>query len=1239
MSARLRRIHVYVPPSSFIRHIVIRPAKEEELSPASEPAPALWQKDDALEERAAKLRQRIALELREQYKDVLDGEPHGLNTAMPHKHVIEVPPGTRPYSRKLKRLSPLEMELLNQYIQEMVSGGRIRPSNSPWGANVLFVPKPDGTMRCCQDYRELNKVMTQDTYPLPRADVHMDMAQGVFWSKMDLLKGFYQLPMHEDSIQYTAFNTLVGKYEFLVMPMGLQNAPGSFMRAMNLIFEGLMWDPNLKQNYGILVYLDDILIFSQTEDQHMEILKLVLERLRKHHLQCRFDKCTFAVTEVEYLGFRLSHQGVRMCPKKVQIVKDWPDQPKSKTDIRAFLGLVNYLKRFCKSLSHHSALLSEWAGEKYIGPWTDAHVAALNKIKSLLCSEEVMACPKVDPVTKNYYPFTVITDASEIAVGAILLQQQGPSVEDTKVIGYSSSKFKSAERNYSVHEKEIMGVLLAVKNWNCFLEGSKFTVKTDHHSLIWLDKLQDPSRRQGRWVDILQGHDFECLYIKGQDNPADAFTRVPWVDSIVDEDDQPIRQPLVVLRTMKVALQDMGVAIKVSASKLQEWQADTLKILAQPAKTPPLYRTIMESYVADPNFQSLDWIQSNSLTYKEGLYYKDHRVAVPNVLGTKIDVLVEHHDSLMGGHMGIDKTTERIARLFWWPGMHLDIENHVRTCPACQVSKHRNWKPQGQSHGTPPASSPWEVVHLDFAGPFKHRSPGGYNRILIFTDEFTKLSVFVKCKTTLTASSLAELYIQHIWRVYGRVGKLVSDNEPILCSEAWTHIHQLLGTKVTHVSAYNAKANGAAEVMVKQLKAMLTAYERQGLKWWRVLSACERAYNDSVHSCTGFTPFYMMFGRHPLPDIHSLLDGPEQDFVTKFVHLVQSNQAHSHSTVQDILLANSIRETAKRNAKRTPTLDYKVGDLVYLETSALRKTPALAPLRSGPYAITQIIASGNAAYLEGFRHPFHVELLTPVLGYASGITPHLTKHLLDLQQPVLPLPQGQAPQTPAVQENGGGAVAVDADLQPDPQDDVILQVEMDILTDLDADQAAQEAVQEFLLDDQEVWEFTPHVKIVPNPMPAQSSPTVAISTELLSVVPQSNGQILPITDPLPAIEIESIPIATDLNGNEPQSTLGVTQDQPDPSPPQSAPEQDEPPAQYPGDIINLGKDIILPNQLPAEIVAIIDKEGNTRASTMLIILLDNHERYRVSQRQLQGILGHKVLEQLLADFTPVVTHR
>mgnify|MGYP000432080184 CR=1 FL=1 len=281
LSARLRRLHLNVNSNSFVRQIIVRPNQEEDMTQeVMHKEPEKWKIDDSLEERAKILRKRIEDTYRKEYQDVLDCEPQGVNDAMPHKHKIEIKDGASPYSQKMKRLSPLEMELLSKYIKEMVEGGRIRPSSSPWGANILFVPKPCGGWRCVQDYRELNKIIKTDTYPLPRIDVHMNMAQGTFWSKMDLLKGFYQLHMEENSIQYTAFNTLLGKYEFLVMPMGLQSAPGSFMRAMNNIFGDLMWDPNIRQDYGILVYLDDILIFSQTEDQHMEILKLVLDRLR-----------------------------------------------------------------------------------------------------------------------------------------------------------------------------------------------------------------------------------------------------------------------------------------------------------------------------------------------------------------------------------------------------------------------------------------------------------------------------------------------------------------------------------------------------------------------------------------------------------------------------------------------------------------------------------------------------------------------------------------------------------------------------------------------------------------------------------------------------------------------------------------------------------------------------------------------------------------------------------------------
>jgi hypothetical protein len=999
LSARLRRMHINIPPTAFLRQIIVRQAIDKEKEQVTQTIPPFWQEDTNLQDRATILRKRIEDTYREQYHDVLDGEPHGVNTSMPHQHIIEIKEGMEPFSRKLKRLSPLEIDLLSKYLKEMIEGGRIRASNSPWGANVLFVPKPDGSYRCVQDYRELNKRMKHDTYPLPRVDVHLDMAQGVFWTKMDLLKGFYQLPMHPDSVKYTAFNTMMGKYEFLVMPMGLQSAPGSFMRAMNLIFDDLIWDPNCRKECGILVYLDDIVIFSQNEEQHMEILKKVLDRLRAHKLQCRFDKCTFAVTEVEYLGFMLSHQGIRMNPDKVAVVKEWTESPTSKTDIRAFLGVVNYLKRFCKGLSHHSAILSDWAAEKSKAPWTEAHVNAMQNIKNLLCSEEVLASPKVDPTTNNYYPFTVITDASEVAVGAIMLQQQGDNLEDTKVIGYASSKFKHAEKNYYVHEKELLGVLMAVQQWNCFLEGSRFKVLTDHHSLIWLHKLSDPSRRQSRWVDVLQGHDFECLYIKGETNPADAFTRVPYEHDVVDIDDKPIDKSLVVLRTLRLALQESNLHIKVTPPKLQAWQEDTKLVLTQPWKRPTLYKAISEAYALDPCYNDHQWMTTHHITYNQGLYFKDNRVAIPDNLGLKIDVLVEHHDSLMGGHMGIDKTIEKITRLFWWPNMHVDIENHVRTCPACQVSKHRNWKPQGQTHDLRPATSPWEVVHVDFAGPFKLRAPGGYNRILIFTCAFTKLSVFVKCKTTLTSEALADLYIQNVWKVYGRIGKLVSDNEPILCADAWLDIHRKLGTNLKHISAYNAKANGAAEIMVKQLKAMLTTFQVQGFKWWRALAACERSYNDSVHSVTGYTPFFMQFGRHPLPDLNSYLTQEEDDLIESFIHATQAELAACHNDVHAKMLTETIRATAKRNAHRSPTLNYNIGDYVYVETSHMKNTPALAPLRSGPFRVIKVLAGGNAIQLEGFRHPFNVELLTPTLGYASGITPHLTKHLLDLQDP------------------------------------------------------------------------------------------------------------------------------------------------------------------------------------------------------------------------------------------------
>ena len=276
------------------------------------------------------------------------------------------------------------------------------------------------------------------------------------------------------------------------------------MKAMNQIFDGLTWDPNVSRTYGVLVYLDDILLFSQTEEEHLMLLKKVLERLRKYNLQCRFDKCHFALTEVEFLGFRLSGQGVRVDPKKLQRVAEWPEIMETKTHVRGFIGTANWMRRFVPRISEVLAPLHEFSKESTREPWTTAHTEAVREIKKILMGEEVLAVPKVDPNTKNYYPFTIISDASEIATGAILLQQQSDDANDIKVIAYDSHKFAQAERNYSTHEKELLGVLYAVEEWNCFLEGSTFRVLTDHQSLVWLNNLHDMNRHQARWVDRVQ---------------------------------------------------------------------------------------------------------------------------------------------------------------------------------------------------------------------------------------------------------------------------------------------------------------------------------------------------------------------------------------------------------------------------------------------------------------------------------------------------------------------------------------------------------------------------------------------------------------------------------------------------------------------------------------------------------------------------------------------------------------
>ena len=407
---------------------------------------------------------------------------------------------------------------MEKQVKEMMDKGLIEPSTSPFGSPVLFVRKKTGELRMCIDYRALNKITIKNRYPLPRIDDLFDRLQGATtFSSLDLLSGYYQIRLPDSDVPKTAFRTPEGLFQYKVLPMGLTNAPSVFMAAMNRILRDLKF---------AIVYLDDILIYSKNPEEHVEHVRQVLERLSLHSYYAKLKKCDFFKTSIKFLGHIVSAEGVSPDPTKVEIVKTWPT-PKTVNDIRAFLGLANYFRKFIHNYSIISAPLvnltkgnvSKRKSKVTSIGWDDNCQTAFEDLKKALVEAPVLALPDF---TKPFEvtTFQVVTDASDYAIGAILVQ-------DGRPIAYESKKLNGAQQNYHTTDRELLAVVHALEIWRCYLEGPKFQVITDHHSLLHLKSQPILTRRQARWSEFLQGFDFEWVYLQGPLNPADSLSRMP----------------------------------------------------------------------------------------------------------------------------------------------------------------------------------------------------------------------------------------------------------------------------------------------------------------------------------------------------------------------------------------------------------------------------------------------------------------------------------------------------------------------------------------------------------------------------------------------------------------------------------------------------------------------------------------------------------------------------------------
>jgi hypothetical protein len=441
-----------------------------------------------------------------EYLDVFPDELPGMPPDRDVKFVIELQPGTAPISKRPYRMPPKELAELKTQLQELLDKGYIRPSSSPWGCPALFVKNKDGSLRMCVDYRPLNAVTIKNKYPLPRIDVLFDQLAGAkVFSKIDLRSGYHQIKIRPCDIPKTAFSTRYGLYEFLVMSFGLTNAPAYFMYLMNSVFM-------TEIDKFIVVFIDDILIYSKSEKEHAKHLRVVLQRLRDHKLYAKFSKCEFWLKSVKFLGHTISHDGISVDPSKVQEVMDWKP-PKFVHQIRSFLGLAGYYRQFIPDFSRIAKPMTELLkkGVKFV--WSEACEKAFHTLRQHLTSSPVLVQPD------NSKPFEVFYDASGTGLGCVLMQEGW-------VIAYASRALRPHELNYLTHDLELAAVVHALKVWRHYLMGNRCNIFTDHKSLKYIFTQSELNMRQRRWIELIKDYDLEVHYHPSKANVvADALSR------------------------------------------------------------------------------------------------------------------------------------------------------------------------------------------------------------------------------------------------------------------------------------------------------------------------------------------------------------------------------------------------------------------------------------------------------------------------------------------------------------------------------------------------------------------------------------------------------------------------------------------------------------------------------------------------------------------------------------------
>ena len=774
----------------------------------------------------------------------------GLGCMKGKEVTIEVDPTVSPKFCKARPVPYALRDRVDAELGRLEEEGIISPiTNSPWAAAIVPVVKSDDKIRICGDYRlTVNRAARLDTYPIPRlTDLFNSLAGGIVFSKLDMSQAYAQLMLHEDSKPYTVINTQKGLFKYNRLCFGVSSAPGIFQRTMEDL---------LKSIPGIFCYLDDILVSGATKAEHDDRVRVLLGKLQDSGLKLRADKCQFGVKEVNYLGYKIDATGLHPTEEKVKAIVKAPS-PANITQLRAFLGLLNFYRRFIPKASTLLEPLNKLLRAKEVWSWGREQEHAFVEAKQALLNSGALT--HFDP-TRD---IIVVADSSAYGVGAVLCH----SIDGVeRPVCFVSRTLNKAERNYSQLEKEALALIYALSQFHNYLWGqSNFTLVTDHKPLLGLfsqTKNMSPqaSGRIQRWSLLLQSYKFMLVHRSGSLlGTADALSRLPLPTTSLSPN-VPGEWNLLVnfLDSSPVTCNDIKTHTHKDPVLSKVYK---LVELGWPQAT-----------VSDSDLLPFSR-RKEELSIQAGCVLWGTRVVVPTKLRT--EVLTELHS----GHTGSSKMKELARSYVWWPDLDKDLESLCSSCPECLAL--RNMPPKAELHPWDWPKTPWHRLHVDYAGPIDGKW------YLVVVDSHSKWVEIMQTGGTTAKETISCL--RHIFSRFGIPVSIVSDNGPCFTSEEFAQFADFCGFKHITTAVYKPSTNGLAERMVQSFKRALKSSKDP------VLLCLDRflfKYRITPHSTTGVSPAELMLGRKLRNRLDLLWP---MDGVASRVRKKQTDQGHHHS--------------------------------------------------------------------------------------------------------------------------------------------------------------------------------------------------------------------------------------------------------------------------------------------------------------------------------------------------------